>query len=303
MSYLLKQGQTTQPLVFLMIDSTDHLTGKTGLSPTVTISKNGGAFSSPLGTVNPIGSGWYKVDGNAIDSGTLGPLLLHATATGADPVDIAFHVVSFDPLTTNLGLSNVGANVAQWAGTNVATPNTAGVPMVDIAYVSGETAKSYDGTAQAGTTTTITLDTTEAAVAGALIGRQITIAKGTGVGQSRIITAYAGTTTKVATVHRAWDVTPDTTSNYIFGNTAEIADKDGYRLDATGLDAISVADPGSPASQDTLSKKVVGIWRSIFGKSSLDDNYLKMYDADGTTVISTQAMSDDGVTQTRGEAS
>ena len=123
MAYPLKQSQTTQNLLFLMVDSSDHLTGKTGLSPTVTLSKNGGTFASPIGTVSEIANGWYKVAGNATDSGTLGPLALHATATGADPVDVVFMVVAFDPLRrvkTPAVLILTGANDQQAAPEQVA---------------------------------------------------------------------------------------------------------------------------------------------------------------------------------------
>jgi hypothetical protein len=93
----LKQSSAAQPLLFFMGDSTDHITGKTGLSPTVTLSKNGGSFASPAGTVSEIANGFYKVAGNATDSNTLGPLALHATSAGADPADALFDVVAFDP--------------------------------------------------------------------------------------------------------------------------------------------------------------------------------------------------------------
>lgn len=92
-----KQSTTTYPIPFLMVDSADHITGKTGLTPTVTISKNGGAFGAPSGAVTEIGSGWYALAGNATDRNTLGELLLHATAAGADPVDDRYEVVSWDP--------------------------------------------------------------------------------------------------------------------------------------------------------------------------------------------------------------
>lgn len=430
MAYTIKQGQTTQALLFLLVSSTDHVTPKTGVTPTVTISKNGGTYASPLGTVSEIGNGLYKVAGNAIDSGTLGPLALHATAAGADPVDVVFLVVAYDPLTANLGLSNVSADVAQWAGAAVATPNTAGVPRVDIAFVDGETAKTYDGIAQAGTATAITLDANEDAAANTLIGRRITIVAGTGIGQSRIITVYAGTSTRIATVHKAWDVTPDATSQYVLDATAEadlvavghvdlgvqvgvnlnaffqnaggstskvvddvgsggtsawtsgeraqlryrlgidgtatapvsgapalgtvdarvasiapntidatslaasavtafqfglasatsqasisanvasilgqtgttgvkVVDKDGYRLAPTGLDAISVADPGGVAGMNTLPKLIVALWRRQFKKTSLGvSSGLQTFGDDGLTVNTAQTLTDDGTTQT-----
>ena len=60
--------------------------------------------------ITEIGNGLYRVAGNTTDSNTLGSLILHAEAAGADPCDIEFEVVAFDPQSgTSLGLSNVDA--------------------------------------------------------------------------------------------------------------------------------------------------------------------------------------------------
>lgn len=121
--YQLQQSSTTRPLLFLMVDAADHITGKTGLSPTVTLSKNGGAFASPSGAVTEVANGWYKVAGNATDTNTLGPLVLHATATGADPTDVVYDVVAFNPHdAVRLGLS---------ALPNASAGASGGVPTVD----------------------------------------------------------------------------------------------------------------------------------------------------------------------------
>lgn len=62
MGYLIKQSATAQPLMFFMQDSAaSRPLGKTGLSPTVTLSKNGGAFASPAGAVTEVANGWYKI--------------------------------------------------------------------------------------------------------------------------------------------------------------------------------------------------------------------------------------------------
>jgi len=119
MGCLIKKDSAVRPLVFLMVDATDHVTGKTGLSPTVTISKNGGSFAAPSGSVSEIGSGWYKVAANATDSNTLGPLLLHATASGADPVDDRFDVVAVDPDT-----ASVASNLSQILGASLTESET-----------------------------------------------------------------------------------------------------------------------------------------------------------------------------------
>lgn len=112
MNYQVIQSTTTYPLVFFMTDATDGRSGKTGLSPTVTLSKNGGSFASPSGAVSEIGSGWYKVAGNATDQNTLGPLILHATGTGADATEAVYEVVTGDAyaaLTANRAEPGQGA--------------------------------------------------------------------------------------------------------------------------------------------------------------------------------------------------
>lgn len=111
--YNVKISSTARPLFFLMVDSADHISPRTGLSPTVTISKNGAAFGSPSGAVSEIANGWYQVAGNATDTNTAGVLLLHATSTNADPVDVAYNIVSLDPDTAALTAAQVATGVWQ----------------------------------------------------------------------------------------------------------------------------------------------------------------------------------------------
>lgn len=113
MGYAIAQAQTAEPLLFLMVDSSDHISPKTGLSPTVTISKNGTAFNTPSGEVSEVGNGWYKVAANADDSDTLGPLLLHATATNADPTDDQFDVVNYNPTAVTTGPTALSTSTGQ----------------------------------------------------------------------------------------------------------------------------------------------------------------------------------------------
>lgn len=108
-------GSAVEPLLFMMIDSVDHISGKTGLAPTVVISKNGGAFAAPVGAISEVGNGLYKIAPNATDTNTLGPLWIHATAAGADPVDDrSYRVVSYNPYDANaLGLANLAHSSIQ----------------------------------------------------------------------------------------------------------------------------------------------------------------------------------------------
>src|SRR5690348_11570685 len=129
MPLLIKQSSTQSPLPFLLVQSSDHITGLTGATPTVTIRKVGGTFATPAGAVSEIANGWYEVAANATDTNTLGPILLHATAASADPSDILVaEIVAYDPQSaTNLGLSGLStanpgaAGGLQIAGSNAAT--------------------------------------------------------------------------------------------------------------------------------------------------------------------------------------
>lgn len=73
-------------------------------------------------------------------------------------------------------------------------------------------ASAQDDTAQAGTSSSITL--AAGATSADLTGFVITLDGGTGDGQTRVITAYDGTT-KVASVYPDWTTTPDATSTYV----------------------------------------------------------------------------------------
>lgn len=74
-------------------------------------------------------------------------------------------------------------------------------------------ATASTGTAQSGTSTTIVLASATALSDDAVNGAVIRITGGTGSGQRRLITDYVGST-DTATVNKAWDTTPDNTSEY-----------------------------------------------------------------------------------------
>lgn len=119
---------STRNVMVLMTQSADHVTGATGLTLTITSSKNGGAFASITPTVTERGNGWYNL---ALTSGmcdTLGDLAIHITATGADPTDLLLQVVAYnsDDATT-LGLKNVGYLPAIQANTSVNASRTAAI--------------------------------------------------------------------------------------------------------------------------------------------------------------------------------
>ena len=72
-----------------MVDDTDHITGKTGLSVAGTVSIDGGAFGALTNPITAIGNGWYKVDLTAAELNG-DSIVLRFTATGADDRAISF---------------------------------------------------------------------------------------------------------------------------------------------------------------------------------------------------------------------
>lgn len=93
---MLKQS-TARNLMVLMTDSTDHITGKTGLTLTISASKNGAAFASITPTVTERGDGWYSLALTTAHTDTLGDFVVHVTASGADPTDVREEVFASLP--------------------------------------------------------------------------------------------------------------------------------------------------------------------------------------------------------------
>lgn len=152
MAYPILQSSTESPLIFFMVESADHITGLTGASPTVTISKNGAAFASPSGAVSEIANGFYKVAGNATDTGTLGPIALHATAASGDPCDIVVaYVTTCDPQTNIAQTGDAYLRLGAPAGASIAA---------DIAEIEGETDTIVTQTGAAAIATAVWTDTT-----------------------------------------------------------------------------------------------------------------------------------------------
>jgi hypothetical protein len=118
---LLKQSTAANVMV-LLVDSTDHVTGKTGLTLTVTASKDGAAFASITPTVTERGVGWYLLSLTTTHTNTLGDLVLHVTGTGADPTDLLCRVIA-----VNLA-DSVRAGLT--ALPNVASDASGGLPVI-----------------------------------------------------------------------------------------------------------------------------------------------------------------------------
>ncbi len=120
---LLKQNTARNKLVF-MTQTSDHVTGLTGATLTITSSQDGGDFGSITPTVTERGSGWYSLALTTAHTNTLGDLALHITATSADPTDVRWQVVSALP-----GESNIRKNTALSAFEFVMTDSATHAPI------------------------------------------------------------------------------------------------------------------------------------------------------------------------------
>lgn len=131
---VLKQSVARDVVVFMTLAS-DHVTGATGLTLTITSSKAGAAFASITPTVTELSNGWYKLAFTTSHTDTLGDLALHITGTLADPTDLLIQIVAYDPFdAVRLGLTAL-PNVA--SGSAGAIPTT-GTGSNQITLASGQ---------------------------------------------------------------------------------------------------------------------------------------------------------------------
>lgn len=114
------------------------------------------------------------------------------------------------------GTTKVATISPQWVTTPDVTTEFEIVP--GITHAAGTNLDLLVGHAVSSTATTIDLNGDASAIDGFYDMQLISIHDGTGAGQARSITTYNGTT-KVATINRAWDTNPDTTSEYVITAT------------------------------------------------------------------------------------
>ncbi len=162
----IKQSATANVMVF-MADSTDHITGKTGLTLAVTISKDGAAFASITPTVTERGNGWYNVALATGDTGTTGDLVVRATATGADPGERTLNVVANVEADTYGRIGAAGAGLTALGDTRIAN--------LDVTVSSRLAASGYTAPDN---TTIGTINTKLGSPAGASMSADVAAVKG-----------------------------------------------------------------------------------------------------------------------------
>lgn len=140
------------------------------------------------------------------------------------------------------------------------------------------------GTAQSGSTsTTIKLDSGASSTDNIYNSDIVTITGGTGLGQTRTILSYVGST-KVANVDRAWTTTPDGTSTFaIYASLDAQSYSDQGMAQAGGATSITLAATAS-ATSNIYNGSLITI---ITGTGSGQTNEITAYN--GSTKVATVA--------------
>lgn len=102
---------TTSGFNVVMVSTADYYTGVTGLTLSVTLSKNGGTFASVSPTITERGNGLYFVEPLAAHRDTVGENLWHFTGTGAIPYDYPESIVANIVSDAVSGISTVDGKV------------------------------------------------------------------------------------------------------------------------------------------------------------------------------------------------
>lgn len=317
----LKQSTAYDFMVF-MTDSADHVTGKTGLTLTITASKAGAAFASISPTVTERGNGWYSLALTTSHTDTLGDFALHITASGADPTDCLAQV------RANILGDTLPVNVTQFGGNNGTFAS--GIPAVNTTLIEGSDATNQIRDSIVDDATRIdasALNTLSGHDPGETLAGRTNITSASGV----VLAAQTHTGAVIPTVSTLTGHTPQTgdsyaiVSNISYGNAAIAfvvtnvfqrlenvprndnsvtwnstalasiqsecadaiaADKTGYKLASDGLDQIAATVPNDGGT--TFPQRLMRLWGRFFGRHTKDATQIKTYRSDGTTVATTQ---------------
>ena len=305
---LIKQSDTTKPIVFLLVSSTDHVTPVTGVTPTVTISKNGGAFASPTGTVAEIGNGWYSLTPSSTDTNTLGPLLVHATATGADPVDLEYQVVAFDPYAqANLGLTNLDAAITTRQPSGPVDLN------IDQSTVTIGTVNTLGATARSQVNTEVdnVLNTAVPATPNVnSVYERIKSLDDNYTSTRALNLDNLDALVSSRSSHTAQDVRAemDTNSTKLANLDATVSSRSTLttadvlaQVNAALDQAISELSQAQPPATPSLRQAAMLLYMALRNKRTVTATVDKIYNDAGTAIVQ-YSISDDGTTMTKGKA-
>ena len=141
---------------------------------------------------------------------------------------------------------------------------------------------SRRATAQTGTSTSITLVSTDTSTAANAEGRWIFLTGGTGVDQIRQITDL-NTSTLVATVDSAWDTTPDSTTTYLIVDNIYGPENGMEEVHVSEIEASATPEKGRPTQFAKYNRDI--IFNRAFDRSTYGIRvryYMNIHEVDRT---------------------
>lgn len=335
----LRQGTATDVEIGPFIDSTDFVSLMTSLTLSQAdclLMKNGGAASAKNDATAAThrGGAHFSVPLNATDTGTVGRLRLIINEGGAVPMWRDFFVlpaqvydslmagtdklqVHADEITnaliTTAALADGAITAAKLADALITAAKLAdnAITNAKLADNAIGASKLADGALTANkiadnaiTAAKIAPNAIDADSLAADAGTEIR----TGLALESTVNAVGSSVSAVGTLVSAIKAKTDglnftgaDVKATLDGETVTVGDKTGYKLAADGLDTISTTAPTGVASN--FREMVVAVWRLFFKKVTETADDRKTYGDDGTTVLTTQTLQDNGTTQTQGPAS
>lgn len=111
---------TAVNVLITMYDSTDHMSGKTGLTLTIKASKAGGAYSTITPTVTERTLGSYQIAFDTNHTDTNGDLVVEFSATGADTEKLKWQVRDYLPGENDASFLSSLSAIAGYLDTEIA---------------------------------------------------------------------------------------------------------------------------------------------------------------------------------------
>lgn len=294
MTMWLKQSTAATIKLGPFVDATDGVTAETALTISqadIRLSKNGGAFAQ---TNNAAGAthdeaGEYGIPLDATDTNTLGRLKVRVSESGALPVWQTFMVVPANVWDSFFGADKLQTHVDEMTAGIITATVIATDAIDNDAIAANAVTELQSGLATAASVATLQTSVNDLPTNAELdaVVAPLATAAALAVVDDLLDTEIGTLVTNVAAI------LADTGTD---GVVVAAASKSGYALASTGLDAVAITAPAGVASN--FREMVVQVWRRYFKKSTLTETQLKTYADNGSTVLTTQAVSDDLAVQT-----
>ncbi len=221
------------------------------------------------------------------------PKVTHKTGTGTGEISLSSGAVTVGTNNDKTGYTastvsdKTGYSLTQTFPTNFSSLSIDASGRVTP--IPAESMIMDSGTAQAGASGSITLKSGSSSTDDLYKGLIVKIYGGTGVGQSRTITGYTGST-KVATVAWNWTTNPDSSSTYALIVSGNPSINSSLQVSTTASDPWATALPGSygaGTAGNILGNNLNATVSSRLASSSVPTNFSSMsIDSNGRVDIS-----------------